>query len=43
MLGIVSVEGLEEAQVIVICRLPCLGQKNFNELRWEPMKWCALI
>jgi len=33
----------EENQVIIICRLPCLNQKSFNDLQWDNSNWISLI
>jgi regulator of nonsense transcripts 1 len=43
LLGFVPIQAQEESQVIIICRLPCLNQKSFNDLQWDPSDWTALV
>ena len=43
LLGFVPIQSSEESQVIIICRLPCLNSKSFNDLQWDPNDWTALV
>lgn len=43
LLGFVPLTNVEDKQVIIACRTPCLSNRKFGEMTWDPSEWTALV
>ena len=42
-IGLVTINNLDEEEVIILCRVPCLNYKRFNDLEWNTENFKPLI